>query len=206
MKLADLEASLTHRTLTTAGERVTTPLNADESAAARDALAKAVYSRAFDALVDDINNAIVPPKDAELNIGVLDIYGFEIFERNGFEQLCINYANEKLQQLFIELTLRSEQAEYDAEGIAWEPVAFFNNQVVCELIEGTKPARRRTRNPAHPTTLRPHSARTHAASRRCAIARVSSVGRRRACWRTSTRSASSPRAPTSASSTSSSGS
>merc|ERR1739838_557180 len=65
----------------------------------------------------------------------LDIYGFEIFTVNSFEQLCINYCNEKLQQLFIELTLKQEQDEYKAEGIEWEPVKYFDNKVICELIE-----------------------------------------------------------------------
>ena len=69
------------------------------------------------------------------SIGILDIYGFEIFEKNTFEQLCINYVNEKLQQLFIELTLKAEQDEYAEEGIQWTPIEYFNNQVVCDLIE-----------------------------------------------------------------------
>jgi len=69
---------------------------------------------------------------------VQDIYGFEIFQRNSFEQFCINYVNEKLQQLFIELTLRKEQAEYVAEGIEWEAVDYFNNKVVCDMIEVRK--------------------------------------------------------------------
>ena len=58
---------------------------------------------------------------------------------NGFEQFCINYVNEKLQQLFIELTLRAEQEEYASENIQWTPIKFFNNKIVCELIEGKKP-------------------------------------------------------------------
>jgi myosin-1 len=74
-----------------------------------------------------------------VSIGVLDIYGFEIFEKNGFEQLCINYVNEKLQQIFIELTLRAEQDEYAREGIVWSPIPFFNNRVVCELLDGSSP-------------------------------------------------------------------
>ena len=74
-----------------------------------------------------------------LSIGILDIYGFEVFENNGFEQLCINYVNEKLQQIFIELTLFAEQEEYDREGIAWQPIPFFNNKIVCDLLDGTKP-------------------------------------------------------------------
>lgn len=72
-------------------------------------------------------------------IGVLDIYGFEIFEKNGFEQFCINYVNEKLQQYFIELTLKAEQEEYNREGIQWTPIKYFNNKIVCDLIEGKKP-------------------------------------------------------------------
>jgi len=75
-----------------------------------------------------------------LSIGVLDIYGFEIFQQNGFEQLCINYVNEKLQQIFIELTLRAEQDEYEREGIAWKPIPFFNNKIVCDLLDSARPA------------------------------------------------------------------
>ncbi len=68
-------------------------------------------------------------------IGILDIYGFEVFQQNGFEQFCINYCNEKLQQLFIELTLKSEQEEYAREGICWKHVDFFNNLMIVDLIE-----------------------------------------------------------------------
>ena len=70
------------------------------------------------------------------NIGILDIYGFEIFQKNGFEQFCINFVNEKLQQIFIELTLKAEQEEYFQEGIKWKEIEYFNNLTVCELIEG----------------------------------------------------------------------
>ncbi|MGH0135155.1 UNVERIFIED_CONTAM: hypothetical protein FKN15_043427 [Acipenser sinensis] len=68
-------------------------------------------------------------------IGLLDIYGFEVFYINSFEQFCINYCNEKLQQLFIQLTLKSEQEEYEMEGIEWEPVQYFNNKIICDLVE-----------------------------------------------------------------------
>merc|ERR1719232_2537164 len=74
-----------------------------------------------------------------LTLGILDIYGFEIFQKNGFEQFCINYVNEKLQQIFIELTLKAEQEEYFQEGIKWKEIEYFNNLTVCELIEGKKP-------------------------------------------------------------------
>ena len=68
-------------------------------------------------------------------IEVLDIYGFEIFGKNSFEQFCINYCNEKLQQLFIELVLQQEQEEYKREGIQWEHIDYFNNMVICQLID-----------------------------------------------------------------------
>lgn len=68
-------------------------------------------------------------------IGVLDIYGFEILQVNSFEQFCINYCNEKLQQIFIELTLKQEQEEYQREGIQWTPIDYFNNAIICKLIE-----------------------------------------------------------------------
>jgi hypothetical protein len=66
-------------------------------------------------------------------IGVLDIYGFEIFDLNSFEQLCINYCNEKLQQLFIELVLKREQEEYKSEGIPWKDIEYFNNEMICKV-------------------------------------------------------------------------
>lgn len=68
-------------------------------------------------------------------MGILDIYGFEIFEKNSFEQFCINYCNEKLHQLFIELTLKSEQEEYQREEIDWQPITYFDNKPICSLIE-----------------------------------------------------------------------
>ncbi|KAI2660410.1 Unconventional myosin-Ib [Labeo rohita] len=71
-------------------------------------------------------------------MGVLDIYGFEIFEDNSFEQFIINYCNEKLQQIFIELTLREEQEEYIREGIEWTNIEYFNNAIICDLIENNK--------------------------------------------------------------------
>ncbi|XP_040020373.2 myosin IEb [Gasterosteus aculeatus] len=115
-------------------ESISVTLNTEQACFSRDALSKALYTRLFDFLVDCVNKAI--QKDQEvLNIGVLDIYGFEIFQRNGFEQFCINFVNEKLQQIFIELTLKAEQEEYVQEGIKWTPIEYFNNKVVCDLIE-----------------------------------------------------------------------
>jgi myosin heavy subunit len=68
-------------------------------------------------------------------LGILDVYGFEMFERNGFEQFIINFCNEKLHQVVMETTLKEEQEEYVREGIEWTPIEFFNNAVICELIE-----------------------------------------------------------------------
>ncbi|ESN93580.1 hypothetical protein HELRODRAFT_193971 [Helobdella robusta] len=80
-------------------------------------------------------NVKVSSKLKMKSMGVLDIYGFEIFEHNSFEQFIINYCNEKLQQIFIELTLKQEQAEYIREGIEWVNVDYFNNSTICDLIE-----------------------------------------------------------------------
>lgn len=115
------------------------PLNYVQACATRDALAKAIYSAMFDWLVVRINQALVLQSKDTISIGVLDIYGFEVFKKNAFEQFCINYVNEKLQQIFIEFTLRLEQEEYVSEGIAWTPIEFFNNKIVCDLIEAKRP-------------------------------------------------------------------
>jgi myosin-1 len=82
-------------------------------------------------LAVNVNNT----KLKSLVIGVLDIYGFEVFDLNSFEQFCINYCNEKLQQLFIELVLKQEQEEYEKESINWTHVEYFNNKVICDLVE-----------------------------------------------------------------------
>ncbi|XP_051691830.2 unconventional myosin-Ih isoform X1 [Oryctolagus cuniculus] len=132
-----LEA-LTHRKIEAKTEEVICPLSPELSVYARDAMAKAVYGRTFTWLVSKINSSLVN-KDftRKTVIGLLDIYGFEVFDKNGFEQFCINYCNEKLQQLLIERTLKAEQAEYEAEGIEvqWEPIQYFNNKIICDLVE-----------------------------------------------------------------------
>uniref|UniRef100_A0A8C9T5F4 Osteoclast-stimulating factor 1 n=1 Tax=Scleropages formosus TaxID=113540 RepID=A0A8C9T5F4_SCLFO len=119
-------------------ESIDVTLNVEQACYTRDALSKALHARVFDFLVESINKAMVKDHQ-ELNIGVLDIYGFEIFQKNGFEQFCINFVNEKLQQIFIELTLKAEQEEYVQEGIRWTPIDYFNNKIVCDLIESKNP-------------------------------------------------------------------
>jgi len=136
-----LSQALTHKAIQSGSARATqyqVPQNPDQSDAIRDALAKTLYSRVFDFIVNKINDAMAYGGNANV-IGVLDIYGFEIFDHNSFEQFCINYVNERLQQIFIELTVRGEQEEYHAEGMKWKDIKFFDNKVVCELIEGSQP-------------------------------------------------------------------
>uniref|UniRef100_A0A8D0AND5 Myosin Ic, paralog a n=1 Tax=Sander lucioperca TaxID=283035 RepID=A0A8D0AND5_SANLU len=138
---AALGEALTHKKLTAKGEEMISPLDFEQAVSARDALAKAVYGRTFTWLVEKINQSLALKDEIYHSgkgcsvIGLLDIYGFEVLQHNSFEQFCINYCNEKLQQLFIELTLRSEQEEYETEGIAWETVQYFDNKIICDLIE-----------------------------------------------------------------------
>jgi len=125
----------------TRGSTYNVPNNALNATAARNALCQVVYARVFDFIIEKTNAALNKYGCAQYSvvIGVLDIYGFEIFDKNGFEQFCINYVNEKLQQFFIELTLKAEQEEYNREGIQWTPIKYFNNKIVCDLIEDKSP-------------------------------------------------------------------
>uniref|UniRef100_A0A670ZMG3 Myosin IG n=1 Tax=Pseudonaja textilis TaxID=8673 RepID=A0A670ZMG3_PSETE len=134
--------TLLYRTVATGGgEVIQKGHGCDEANYARDACAKAIYERLFCWIVTRIN-AIIAVKNYDPRIhgkntviGVLDIYGFEIFENNSFEQFCINYCNEKLQQLFIELILQQEQQEYQREGIEWQHIEYFDNQIIVDLVE-----------------------------------------------------------------------
>uniref|UniRef100_A0A4W6EGH8 Myosin IG n=1 Tax=Lates calcarifer TaxID=8187 RepID=A0A4W6EGH8_LATCA len=134
--------SLLYRTVATGGGEVIEKGHTEQQACfGRDAFAKALYERLFGWIVGRINSVIeVKDYNPVLHgkntvIGVLDIYGFEIFDNNSFEQFCINYCNEKLQQLFIELILRQEQGEYNREGITWQHIDYFNNQIIVDLVE-----------------------------------------------------------------------
>ncbi|KAM7307774.1 unconventional myosin-VI isoform X2 [Ixodes scapularis] len=111
------------------------PLKAYEANNARDALAKAVYSKLFDFIVQRINQSI-PFSSSSHYIGVLDIAGFEYFQVNSFEQFCINYCNEKLQQFFNERILKEEQALYEKEGLRVKKIEYVDNQDCIDLLEG----------------------------------------------------------------------
>ncbi|XP_015210117.1 myosin VIa isoform X2 [Lepisosteus oculatus] len=135
----DLRVSLTTRVmLTTAGGAkgtvIKVPLKVEQANNARDALAKAVYSRLFDHVVKRVNQCF-PFESSSFFIGVLDIAGFEYFEHNSFEQFCINYCNEKLQQFFNERILKEEQELYQKEGLGVNEVHYVDNQDCIDLVE-----------------------------------------------------------------------
>lgn len=111
------------------------PMTVEQAIAARDALAKHIYAELFNWIVVIINNALVSDIPRHKFIGVLDIYGFETFEINSFEQFCINYANEKLQQQFNLHVFKLEQEEYIKEQIEWKMIEFHDNQPCIDLIE-----------------------------------------------------------------------
>eukprot|EP00095_Tigriopus_kingsejongensis_P008891 maker-scaffold566_size135349-snap-gene-0.26 protein:Tk08891 transcript:maker-scaffold566_size135349-snap-gene-0.26-mRNA-1 annotation:"myosin va" len=126
---------LCFRKIVTGRETYTKPMNAQAALFARDALAKCIYAYLFDWIVNQINKALRTTGKVNKFIGVLDIYGFETFETNSFEQFCINYANEKLQQQFNLHVFKLEQEEYLKEGIDWKMIDFYDNQPCIDLIE-----------------------------------------------------------------------
>ncbi|KAL0747536.1 hypothetical protein Bca101_029538 [Brassica carinata] len=130
-----LEDSLCKRVMVTPEETISRCLDPESAAFSRDALAKFVYARLFDWIVNKINNSIGQDPDSKHMIGVLDIYGFESFKTNSFEQFCINLTNEKLQHHFNEHVLKMEQDEYKKEEIAWNHIEFPDNREVLQLIE-----------------------------------------------------------------------
>ena len=134
---AALSKGITVRVLQTRGQApVDIPLTTAEAEAARDAVAKFVYARLFDWLVLRINYSIgVGDEASNMSIGILDIFGFEILETNSFEQLCINYTNERLQQHFNAHTFRDEETVYQQERIQFTSVHYIDNQPVLDLIE-----------------------------------------------------------------------
>lgn len=124
--------------ITTRSEKIISNLNYKQALVARDSFAKYIYAALFDWLVHYINTDLCPESVVEeisSFIGVLDIYGFEHFEKNSFEQFCINYANEKLQQEFNQHVFKLEQEEYMKEEIEWNFIDFSDNQPCINLIE-----------------------------------------------------------------------
>ncbi|KAJ7972561.1 Myosin [Quillaja saponaria] len=130
-----LEDSLCKRVILTRDETITKWLDPESAELSRDALAKIVYSRLFDWLVNKINSSIGQDPESKFLIGVLDIYGFESFKTNSFEQFCINLTNEKLQQHFNQHVFKMEQEEYTKEEIDWSYIDFVDNKDILDLIE-----------------------------------------------------------------------
>ncbi|XP_030322023.1 unconventional myosin-IXb isoform X2 [Calypte anna] len=130
---------LTKRKTVTANDKLILPYSLNEAVTARDSMAKSLYSALFDWIVLRINHALLNKKDMEesvtcLSIGVLDIFGFEDFETNSFEQFCINYANEQLQYYFNQHIFKLEQEEYKSEGITWHNIDYTDNVACIHLI------------------------------------------------------------------------
>ncbi|XP_072849568.2 unconventional myosin-VIIa isoform X2 [Pogona vitticeps] len=135
----DLMNCLTSRTIITRGETVSTPLSMEQALDVRDAFVKGIYGRLFVWIVEKINAAIYRPpshehKSVRRSIGLLDIFGFENFAINSFEQLCINFANENLQQFFVRHVFKLEQEEYNLENINWQHIEFTDNQDALDMI------------------------------------------------------------------------
>uniref|UniRef100_A0A3Q3FNL4 Myosin VC n=1 Tax=Labrus bergylta TaxID=56723 RepID=A0A3Q3FNL4_9LABR len=126
---------LCHRRIVLVAETVVKPVPKEKAVNARNALAKQIYAHLFDCIINRINTALQVPGKQHAFIGVLDIYGFETFDVNSFEQFCINYANEKLQQQFNLHVFKLEQEEYMREDIPWTLIDFYDNQPVIDLIE-----------------------------------------------------------------------
>ncbi|CAL8356812.1 unnamed protein product [Lota lota] len=131
----DMAYWLCHRKLKTATETYTKTFPKVSAVNGRDALAKHIYAKLFGWIVDRINRTLKFAATRRCFIGILDIYGFETFEVNSFEQFCINYANEKLQQQFNLHVFKLEQEEYMKEGIPWSLIDFYDNEPCIRLIE-----------------------------------------------------------------------
>ncbi|XP_038274617.1 unconventional myosin-IXa isoform X17 [Dermochelys coriacea] len=132
------EALVTRKTVTV-GEKLILPYRLSEAVTVRNSMAKSLYSALFDWIVFRINHALLNTKDVEestktLSIGVLDIFGFEDYENNSFEQFCINFANERLQHYFNQHIFKLEQEEYRAEGISWHNIDYIDNSGCINLI------------------------------------------------------------------------
>lgn len=129
-----LTEALTQRSMILRGEEISTPLSIQQAIDSRDSMAMALYSQCFTWVIKKINSRI-KGKDDFKSIGILDIFGFENFEVNRFEQFSINYANEKLQEYFNKHIFSLEQLEYSREGLVWEDINWTDNGECLDLIE-----------------------------------------------------------------------
>ncbi|PPD87142.1 hypothetical protein GOBAR_DD15931 [Gossypium barbadense] len=133
---ADLNLALSTRKMRVGSDNIVQKLTLSQAVETRDALAKSIYAGLFEWLVEQINKSLAVGKRLTgRSISILDIYGFESFDRNSFEQFCINYANERLQQHFNRHLFKLEQEEYIQDGIDWAKVDFDDNQDCLHLFE-----------------------------------------------------------------------
>ena len=132
-----LKSALLQRMVVTRSEQIAVPLSPEKAVDARDALAKTLYGSLFLWVVSQVNQCVSweNDKDVRSSCGVLDIFGFELFKVNSFEQLCINYTNEALQQQFNKFIFKMEQEEYERENIEWAFISFPDNQDCLDLIQ-----------------------------------------------------------------------
>uniref|UniRef100_A0A452YH72 Myosin motor domain-containing protein n=1 Tax=Aegilops tauschii subsp. strangulata TaxID=200361 RepID=A0A452YH72_AEGTS len=134
--IEDLNLALSKRHMKVNNENIVQKLTLTQATDTRDALAKALYASLFEWLVEQINKSLsVGKRRTGRSISILDIYGFESFDKNSFEQFCINYANERLQQHFNRHLFKLEQEEYVEDGIDWAKVEFEDNQDCLNLFE-----------------------------------------------------------------------
>ncbi|KAI4342485.1 hypothetical protein MLD38_027112 [Melastoma candidum] len=132
----DLVVALSTRIIKAGKDNITKKLTLQQAFDTRDALAKFLYASLFDWILEQVNKSLeVGKKHTGRSINILDIYGFESFERNSFEQFCINYANERLQQHFNRHLFKLEQEDYEVDGIDWTKVEFEDNEDCLNLIE-----------------------------------------------------------------------
>ncbi|KAH1177797.1 hypothetical protein KIL84_011499 [Mauremys mutica] len=129
-----LTEALTQRSMILRGEEILTPLSVQQAVDSRDSVAMALYSQCFAWVIKKINSRIRGKEDFK-SIGILDIFGFENFEVNRFEQFNINYANEKLQEYFNKHIFSLEQLEYSREGLVWKDIDWTDNGECLDLIE-----------------------------------------------------------------------
>merc|ERR1719487_1524064 len=131
----DLEGALCNQTRKVMKETVKSPVNVRTASDNRDALAKALYGMIFQFIVKKTNVSIGYLDHVKLFVGVLDIFGFECFKMNSFEQLCINFTNERLQQFFNQFVFKLEEQLYEREGIPWDPLDFPDNQDAVDILQ-----------------------------------------------------------------------
>jgi len=132
---AELEKAMCNRTLRAGTNVYLKPLNFEQSEDTRDSLARALYNCMFKQIVQKTNMSIGYDETVNLSCGVLDIFGFECFEYNSFEQLCINFTNERLQQFFNTFIFKLEEKLYQAEQIEWSALDFPDNQDCVDLLQ-----------------------------------------------------------------------